>query len=70
MSDWISVKERIPENNEPVLTSSFCLCGCLGRIARVGRLDNSRWITHEVEGLENAVLTHWMKLPAPPKDEP
>ena len=55
---WISVKERLPEENERVIVYSAVF-------------DNS-YMTRFSEGkfvfMENFECTHWMPSPEPPKD--
>lgn len=63
-SEWISVKERLPERFEHVLVyckkhrgDIFVSCGY--------RYDNTGWY---VDGIYTTVVTHWMPLPEPPKE--
>lgn len=57
---WISVQEKLPESNDKVL--AFTLSGKYA----VARYDQRRqcWIA-----AGNLTVTHWMPLPAPPKEE-
>ena len=63
-SEWVSVKDRLPENGETVLvyrptmkiqymTSYYWYRFCDGAI--------------DIQG--NDVITHWMPLPEPPKED-
>ena len=60
MPEWISVQEKLPENNGKVL--AFTLSGKYA----VARYDQRRqcWIA-----AGNLTVTHWMPLPDPPKEE-
>ena len=66
MSEWISVKERLPEVGERVLT-----------LDRRGNIRNRRLRTYlngdnyfAPDGLEPGKhITHWMPLPKPPEKE-
>ena len=57
MSDWISVKDRLPNDNERVLVH------VVGKPFNIDadRFFNSRWVRW------NGVVTHWMPLPEPPE---
>lgn len=63
MSEWISVKERLPEECEDVLVY-------LGE----GKIDVCRLIHNMFWGASGALydlgdVTHWQPLPEPPKEE-
>ena len=58
MSEWISVKERLPDTNEDVL-----VCHRNGFININARLGSRWWLINE----RNPV-TNWMPLPEPPKE--
>lgn len=66
MNDWISVEDRLPENNERVL--AFCADNCVQDV--VWSWSDNCWygrtfaLTYK-EGL----VTHWMPLPELPKGE-
>lgn len=64
MGEWISVKDRLPENG------SVCLvCGAKGgmRVARLRTWEKGAgWTVIGTGKLFNA--SHWMELPAPPSD--
>lgn len=58
MNDWISVKDRVPEPLEDVLTC------CMDETIHMN------WMDHEgvfMYGDGHGGVTHWMPLPAPPK---
>ena len=59
---WISVEERLPEENKNYLTYGVFLP--LGvKAMDMNRFDGTKWLTSaDVE------ITHWMPLPAPPKE--
>lgn len=67
---WISVEERLPEENEKVLT--------FARFKHDGSwwMDITSWTgvtNHDIPKFwgygEEMVVTHWMPLPEPPKEE-
>lgn len=61
MSDWISVKDRLPEPETYVLVHSYG-----GRYDVLRLLEDSKrgWYPG---GLGLGWTTHWMPLPAPPE---
>lgn len=69
MSEWISVKDRLPERGVFVLLSYAKKCRNPTQFAKntmaVGRYDYGMFL---VEGCEVSV-THWMPLPEPPKED-
>ena len=77
MAEWISVKDRLPEENVPVL-----ICTQEGAIWMAEYLEERRphttatayWETVDVmygcgAELETTEVTHWMPLPEPPGGE-
>lgn len=61
VQEWISVKDRLPEDDEIVIIctdENFIYAGEL--VGDTWFLDNDSW---------TATVTHWMPLPAPPKGE-
>jgi hypothetical protein len=68
MSEWISVKDRLPETSELVLQ----------RIDRVDEFptfdlglyypEEKRWI-NRLSSKYTCTVTHWMPIPEPPKDD-
>jgi hypothetical protein len=64
MSEWISVKERLPGANEDV----WCYSNRNGGYTFIGYIGY-----HVRDWMENGSLhigdvTHWMPLPEPPKE--
>lgn len=66
MSEWISVKDRLPEkigyylcylDNDTIKVCKFT-CG-IRNDSLYWRWDNQNW----------TAVTHWMQLPEPPKEE-
>ena len=55
---WISVKDRLPENSNIVLV-------CVDNIVPEGYVQIG-WMLGEF--FENKHVTHWMPLPEPPED--
>ena len=78
---WISVKERLPEPNTDVLLIAH---GWKERSVYIGRLKKvestkswltgltnkeSDWTIFGFSYLVEPIVTHWMPLPEPPKEE-
>ena len=70
MGEWISVKDRLPENNKKVLCCYYF--GERNDMPFISTLDY--YATDEMPhfqhtlGNENMHVTHWMPLPEPPRD--
>ena len=61
VQEWISVKDRLPDDDEVVIIctdKNFVYAGEL--IGDTWFLDNDSW---------TATVTHWMTMPEPPKGE-
>jgi Protein of unknown function (DUF551) len=75
MSEWISVKERLPEHNQIVL--AWCIVLDYEGVikARFERYDKRRRGSFDSSEFEEypeilhpgQEITHWMPLPEPPK---
>ena len=69
MNDWISVKDRFPEPNEPVVTYGrrgsigigYITEGSISTYRRIHRL-------YFYARYGDRLPTHWMPLPEPPKE--
>lgn len=63
MSEWISVKERLPKAGEDVIAylgeGIFEICWML---------KDGCWETRDAY-LDTDAVTHWQPLPEPPKEE-
>lgn len=59
MSEWISVKERLPQEMTTVLVYRP------DRGWAFAQLSNGFWFP-----TGDTKVTHWMPLPSPPKEEP
>ena len=61
---WISVKERLPDDEYECLIAyaphEYCWIGWY-------KADEQRWIIHGAV-CEDGFITHWMPLPEPPKE--
>lgn len=71
MSEWISVKDRLPNENECVLvivsgkpSENITLDGAY-ELAEYDPVEG--WILEMWPEWGSAVVTHWMPLPQPPK---
>lgn len=72
MSEWISVKERLPKEHEPVL----CIASgkprsniTLEEAYQLGSWNkDDGWIIDEWLDWEDANVSWWMPLPDPPKE--
>lgn len=66
MSEWISVDEKMPENNDEVLIHEY------GNVY-YGNYINGKFITQAYSSMGESDdwiyyhATHWMPLPEPPK---
>lgn len=66
LDSWISVKERLPETNE------LCIVNTEWRGIVPATYGNESWIFDEGQGWSEKALSyasHWMPLPAAPKEE-
>ena len=66
--NWISVKDRLPEENQEVIAfgNGTCWCGDKGMVTEC-RYNNKEGFTHGEYDCGIAA-THWQPLPEPPKD--
>lgn len=74
-SEWISVKERLPDDKkdgETVLAvvsgkshENITLCHAL---MTAGYFPGEGWVVNEYPEWENPTITHWMPLPEPPEE--
>ena len=74
-SKWISVKERLPDDEkdgETVLAivsgkphKNITLCHAL---MTAGYFPGEGWVVNEYPEWENPTITHWMPLPEPPEE--
>ena len=67
--NWISVKDRLPENEQTVLAyynfGGKCKIRFYGTLTYYAFDPEPHW-QHEGTGLK---VTHWMPLPEPPEEE-
>ena len=66
-NEWVSVEDRLPENNADVL-----MWRGKWKIAEAGTYRNARfWVYDEIgDSYVADDITHWMYLPAPPDRRP
>ena len=55
---WVSVKDRLPEDDDDVLIFSN------ERMIFVGCYKNGQWISYSLYAIYGNVVTHWMPLPS------
>ena len=67
MSDWISVKDRLPEFSEPVLVFYGYESYCVATLMRYHSRNGSTW--YMPDKWLPGPPTHWMPLPEPPEGE-
>ena len=67
--EWISVKDRLPDNDEPILIYGKATCHTCDPSPKVreGRMYNKRFIFGEYDC--TCDVTHWMPLPETPKEK-
>lgn len=63
-SEWISVKDRLPENDTYVLAVTSRGLVISDRVCDYGR--GKEWVS----GHSDNPITHWQPLPAPPTTNP
>ena len=80
MAEWISVKDRLPEitfesnttkYTDGVLAFDDCEDVCLGHFC-ISKYDGSFIFYGFTDGSEECdplIVTHWMPLPEPPKED-
>ena len=74
--DWISVEDRLPEDNVDGETVLAVVSGkprenieLIGALMTAGYFTGEGWVINEYPEWENPTVTHWMPLPQPPKEE-
>ena len=65
MSEWISVKDRLPEDGQEVF--AYCSEADSFEMLVLRCLSENMWINRALDIYEN--VTHWMPLPTPPKED-
>ena len=83
--DWIGVEDRLPEEHDSIFANHSHLSKYMwnkesdnvnvyvefpdgtGRVTE-GRLQDGKWWTR-ISPVLNPIVTHWMPLPKPPKEE-
>ena len=68
MSEWISVDDRLPVKNMPVLVFLTVEMGLINKGLALfdnGMFRHCRYFHHK---LNHTFITHWMPLPEPPKE--
>lgn len=65
MSEWISTKDRLPEEDREVLIAYWFIppYGDPGWVIETGRHRSGRWVQ-----LQGENVTHWTPLPELPKE--
>jgi hypothetical protein len=80
MSEWISVKDRLPNPNEKVIVYNAENDGTFFARRLVSRFEwwdsvtkeyiNWRWLPYGYTNIMLDAVTHWMPLPEPPEVTP
>lgn len=70
-ADWISVEDRLPDDDETVLIfdGNNVYVGGYGYVLSRRKKDKKKWYMHnqDWDGMSaESKVTHWMPLPAPP----
>ena len=75
MSEWISVKDRMPGRYETVLIAISTVNGYgdPAKLVTIGGYDHSRkrweqYTSTDRQLCQGETVTHWMPLPEPPED--
>ena len=73
MSEWISVKDRMPRYNETVLIYRPSMAEPILADKYFGFYGedeewNEGWVRYGKDLKGNDIITHWMPLPEPPKE--
>lgn len=73
---WIPCSERLPEDKRDGETVLCVVSGkphenitLRGAIMTAGYFVGEGWVVNEYPEWENPIVTHWMPLPQPPKEE-
>lgn len=73
MSEWISVKERLPESGQAVLCFWKSILGSLvgGDNYGVAKYEDGGWVSADEFSEDDSYVPPiaWMSLPQPPKGE-
>ena len=72
MSEWISVKDRLPETSTMVLVIASGNPKkniTLHDACELAEYDPDGWILEMYPEWMDAVVTHWMPLPEPPRED-
>lgn len=67
MGEWISVKDRLPESGEVIAFAAEYSEYLIGWLAETE--DEDRGVVCYGDGVEMWLVTHWMPLPEPPKED-
>ena len=67
VQEWISVKDRLPEENGRYLTANKRYDDKIGVFDLW--FDGGFWYIDDVDDMFDYEVTHWMPMPHPPKGE-
>lgn len=70
MNEWISVEDRLPEVDRPVIVSDAV--GYMAVASSWAIREERHWTPSNIDSYDYSLgfePTHWMPLPSPPKEQ-
>jgi len=65
MSEWISVKDRLPKESTRKNLLMYIISSNIDKVVFVSFFIKGEWVLGKNNAFKN--ITHWMPLPKPPK---
>lgn len=69
MSDWIKCSEQMPDDEQECLVQTHSGCRYISFYDEHTGLFFDSPGGNQINCIEHILVTHWMPLPEPPKDE-